>query len=83
MFLLAAATLLTAMPAPGQGQDTPATPKKERKICKDAQVSATRMGSSRICKTASEWRAESDNAVETLDRQRQEMNTPRDGLTAG
>lgn len=35
-----------------------AAPKKERKICKTAEATESRMSPTRICKTAAEWHAD-------------------------
>jgi hypothetical protein len=35
-----------------------AAPKKERKICKTAEATESRMSPARICKTAAEWHAD-------------------------
>jgi hypothetical protein len=45
-------------PDGGGGSGAAAEPKKERKICKKEEVTESRMGASRICKTAAEWRAD-------------------------
>jgi hypothetical protein len=38
-----------------------AAPAKERKICKKLEVTESRMGANRICKTAAEWREDQQN----------------------
>jgi hypothetical protein len=40
-----------------------AAPKKERKICKTAEATESRMSPSRICKTAAEWHADQETGA--------------------
>lgn len=39
-----------------------AEPKEERKVCRRIEQTASRMGSGRVCKTASQWRLEKKEA---------------------
>ncbi|URD61412.1 hypothetical protein M8312_02545 [Sphingomonas sp. KRR8] len=56
LLLFTAATLLIADPANPPAQPAPAAGQK--KICKTFEVTGTRMGKDRVCKTADEWQAE-------------------------
>ncbi len=51
--------------APALAQD--AAPKEERKICKRFKETGSRMGGSRICKTAAEWAADAESAKKGFD----------------
>ncbi len=69
--LLAAVACAGLLATPAVAQEaTDAPPKKERKICKRLEQTATRMGSQRICKTAAQWEAEAEAAGQTLERNR-------------
>ena len=55
-FLLASGT---AVAAPVSADNAPVVEKKERKLCRRAADSTSRIAKKRVCKTASEWSAES------------------------
>jgi hypothetical protein len=50
-----------ATAAAESGGSTAAQPKKERKICKTLELTESRMGSPRVCKTAAQWRDDQQN----------------------
>jgi len=60
---VAAGTQAQATAATDGGGSTAAAvqPKKERKICKTLELTESRMGSPRVCKTAAEWREDQQN----------------------
>jgi len=54
-----------------------ATPRSERRVCRTFDRPASRMGSERICKTASEWERERQDAERfTTDRQNRNLEVP-------
>lgn len=52
MFLFALALIAPAAQTPDA---VPEKPKKERRICRGAQETGSRMGGGRVCKTKEEW----------------------------
>ena len=56
----AAAVASTATPATAEAVKTDEAVKAERKICKRESTTESRMGSKRLCLTASEWKARQD-----------------------
>jgi hypothetical protein len=60
ILLLAAVAVPSFAADPQAGAGGTNAAKEERRICKRFDASESRTGSKRICKTASQWRAEDD-----------------------
>ena len=62
--LLLLAAFADPSPPAGPSAAAPAVQaeaKKERKVCKRLETSESRLGATRVCKTAAEWREEGSN----------------------
>lgn len=71
--------LLAFVAAPAAAEDPPAAEKKDEKICKRITETGSRVGSTRICKTAEEWRREQDAAKDTTRRMQQSRGATKGG----
>ena len=78
-FALIAPALILAFPAHATGNES--SEKKDKVVCKKDNVTGSRLGSVRICMTASEWEANKAAARKaTEDKQRaSQFNTPQGG----
>ncbi|MBM3512341.1 MAG: hypothetical protein FJX59_01350 [Alphaproteobacteria bacterium] len=72
------ACLLVLSAATARAENVPAAPKKDEKICKRITETGTRVGGTRVYKTAEEWQRDAEAAQATTRR----MQTNR-GATKG
>lgn len=76
-----AATVALGLALPAAGQDVPAKPKREKRICKELPAATgTRMGRPRECRTAAEWTALEERKLDELDAK---ARTDESGLSGG
>lgn len=71
--------LLAVAAQPTSAEEPPAAEKKDEKICKRITETGSRVGSTRICKTAEEWRREQDAAKDATRRMQQSRGSTKGG----
>ena len=70
IFTIVAMWALAGDPSAGQQAAANPAPKKDRMICRTVEMTGTRMGGGRVCKSESEWQKEREDAQRVLNGRR-------------